>query len=73
MFYQFRHRLNYCIIRISFGSVFIKTGLLHHKWFSESFDGSAATSRLDAMLRFVDYGSILELNSSANRSVEYQG
>jgi len=23
----------------------IKTGLLHHKWFSESFDGSAATNR----------------------------
>jgi len=22
----------------------IKTRLLHHKWFSESFDGSAATS-----------------------------
>jgi len=23
----------------------IKTGLLHHKWFSDSFDGSAATTR----------------------------
>jgi len=33
----------------------------------------SATTQLAAKLRFVDYGSILELNSSVNRSVEYQG
>jgi len=31
-----------------------------------------AAQLLAAKLRFVDYGSILELNSSVNRSVEYQ-
>jgi len=31
------------------------------------------TSQLAAKLRFVDYGSILELNSSVNRSVECHG
>jgi len=33
----------------------------------------AITSHLAAKLRFVDYGSIFELNSSVNRSVEYHG
>jgi len=35
--------------------------------------GSAATSQPAAKLRFVEYGIILELNSSVNMSVEYQG
>jgi len=33
----------------------------------------AITSQLAAKLRFVDYESILELNISVNRSVEYRG
>jgi len=33
----------------------------------------AVTSQLAAKLRFVDYGSILELNSSVKTSVEYHG
>ena len=31
------------------------------------------TNQLAAKLRFVDYGNMLELNSSVNRSVEYHG
>jgi len=33
----------------------------------------AVTSQLAAKLRFVDYGSILEFNSSVKRSVECHG
>jgi len=57
------------------GSPCITTGL-NHKWFSKSLMAvqlPSATTQLAAKLRFVDYGSILELNSSVNRSVEYQG
>jgi len=33
----------------------------------------AVTRQLVAKLRFVGYGSILELKGSVNKSVEYQG
>jgi len=33
----------------------------------------AVTSQLAAKLRFVNYGSVLELNNSVNRSMEYHG
>ena len=76
-FFQFRHRLNYCIIRMSFGFVLLKLGDCIVSGFPRVLMAAAqllaVTSHLAAKLRFVDYGSILELNSSVNRSVEYHG
>jgi len=75
-FFQFRHRLNYCIIRITFGFVLLKLDYLIISGFPRVLMAAqllAVTSQLAAKLRFVDYGSILALNSSVNRSVEYHG
>ena len=71
-FFPFRHRLNYCIIRISFGFVLLKLNYCIKSGFPRVLMAAqlfAVTSQPVAKLRFIDYWSILELNSS----VEYQG
>jgi len=75
-FFQFRHGLNYCVMRISFGFVLSKLAYCIISGFPKVLVAAqllAVTSQLAAKLRFVDYGSILELNSPVNRSAEYQG
>jgi len=74
MFLEYCHRLNYCIIGISFAFVLLKSDYYITSGFPRVLVAAqllAVTSQLAAKLRFVDYGSILELNSSVNTPVEY--